>query len=90
MNRGRWPKISGKLSSKRYVDSFLLVWFPAYPLHMSRGLRHHLEQSSTRGMACWVQEKRKREAGQAKSSKNYVEEEKRIARNFGMYSGFDV
>eukprot|EP00884_Botryococcus_braunii_P003548 jgi/Botrbrau1/13194/Bobra.0351s0007.1 len=34
-------------------------------------------------------EKRKREVGQAKSAKNYVEEEKRIARNFGVYSGFD-
>lgn len=37
-----------------------------------------------------VQEKRKRDAGQAKSAKNYVEEEKRLARNFGMYSGFDT
>ncbi|GMH45171.1 hypothetical protein BSKO_13128 [Bryopsis sp. KO-2023] len=34
-------------------------------------------------------EKRKREAGQAKSAKNFVEEEKRVAREFGMYSGFD-
>jgi len=37
-----------------------------------------------------LQEKRKRDAGQAKSAKNYVEEEKRLARNFGMYSGFDT
>ena len=28
--------------------------------------------------------------GQAKKSKNYVEEEKRVARNYGMYSGFDT
>lgn len=35
-------------------------------------------------------EKRKRDVGQAKSAKNYVEEEKRLARNFGMYSGFDT
>ena len=35
-------------------------------------------------------EKRKRELGQAKGGKgNYVEEEKRIARQFGVYSGFD-
>jgi hypothetical protein len=35
-------------------------------------------------------EKRKRDLGQAKGGKgNYVEEEKRIARQFGVYSGFD-
>ena len=40
----------------------------------------------------WKQkEKRKRELGQAKGGKgNYVEEEKRVAREFGMYSGFDT
>ena len=39
----------------------------------------------------WKQkEKRKRELGQAKGGKgNYVEEEKRVAREFGIYSGFD-
>lgn len=36
-----------------------------------------------------VQEKRKRDMGQAKRGKNYVEEEKRQARSFGVYSGFD-
>ena len=35
------------------------------------------------------QEKRKREAGQAKRGKNFVEEEKRIARDYGVYSNFD-
>jgi hypothetical protein len=35
-------------------------------------------------------EKRKRDLGQAKGGKgNYVEEEKRVARQFGFYSGFD-
>lgn len=34
-------------------------------------------------------EKRKRNAGQATKSKNFVEEEKRLQRNFGVYSGFD-
>lgn len=34
-------------------------------------------------------EKRKRNAGQATKGKNYVEEEKRLARNYGVYSGFD-
>ncbi len=36
------------------------------------------------------QEKRKREKGQAKGGgKDFVQEEKRLQRNFGMYSGFD-
>ena len=42
------------------------------------------------GEVCWMlQEKRKRELGQAKQDKNYVEEEKRLARGFGIHSGFD-
>ncbi|XP_062108855.1 uncharacterized protein LOC133819589 [Humulus lupulus] len=34
-------------------------------------------------------EKRKRELGQATRGKNYVEEEKRLLRDSGIYSGFD-
>mmetsp|Transcript_8892 Transcript_8892/g.18981 ORF Transcript_8892/g.18981 Transcript_8892/m.18981 type:complete len:189 (+) Transcript_8892:60-626(+) len=34
-------------------------------------------------------EKRKRDEGKASRGKNYVEEEKRVARGLGMYSGFD-
>ncbi|XP_061375363.1 uncharacterized protein LOC133317509 [Gastrolobium bilobum] len=34
-------------------------------------------------------EKRKRELGQASRGKNYVEEEKRLLRDSGVYSGFD-
>ncbi|XVF69961.1 hypothetical protein PTKIN_Ptkin11bG0122900 [Pterospermum kingtungense] len=35
-------------------------------------------------------EKRKRELGQASRGKNYVEEEKRLLRDQGIYSGFDT
>lgn len=35
-------------------------------------------------------EKRKRERGQQSSGRNFVEEEKRIQRAFGQYSGFDT
>ncbi|TXG63687.1 hypothetical protein EZV62_010681 [Acer yangbiense] len=35
-------------------------------------------------------EKRKRELGQASRAKNYVEEEKRLLRESGVYSGFDA
>ncbi|OMO55218.1 hypothetical protein CCACVL1_27351 [Corchorus capsularis] len=35
-------------------------------------------------------EKRKRELGQASRGKNYVEEEKRLLRDSGVYSGFDT
>lgn len=34
-------------------------------------------------------EKKKRDLGQASRGKNYVEEEKRLLRNSGVYSGFD-
>lgn len=36
-----------------------------------------------------LQEKMKRDAGQQSRGKSTVEEEKRIARQFGVYSGFD-
>jgi len=35
-------------------------------------------------------EKAKRNAGQASGGKNFIQEEKRIGRNFGLYSGFDT
>jgi hypothetical protein len=38
---------------------------------------------------CDLQEKRKRDAGMQSRGKSTVEEEKRIARQFGVYSGFD-
>jgi hypothetical protein len=39
---------------------------------------------------CALQEKRKRDEGKASRGKNYVEEEKRLQRQFGIYSGFDT
>ncbi|KAG9140062.1 hypothetical protein Leryth_010579 [Lithospermum erythrorhizon] len=35
-------------------------------------------------------EKKKRDLGQASRGKNYVEEEKRLLRDSGVYSGFDA
>ncbi len=37
-----------------------------------------------------LQEKRKRDLGMQGGGRNYIEEEKRVARNFGFYSGFDT
>lgn len=50
------------------------------------------QQAAAEKRLSWKQkEKRKREQGQAKGGKgNYVEEEKRVAREFGVYSGFDT
>ena len=49
------------------------------------------EQQQRRKLSWKQKEKRKREQGQAKGGKgNYVEEEKRVAREFGVYSGFDT
>lgn len=38
-------------------------------------------------LRCAAQEKRKRDAGKQSRGKNYVEEEKRRARDFGIFSG---
>ena len=41
------------------------------------------------GLLCIVHPQRMRELGQASRATSYVEEEKRIGRQHGMYSGFD-
>jgi hypothetical protein len=43
-----------------------------------------------KNMSFQQKEKRKRELGQASRGKNYVEEEKRLLRESGVYSGFDT
>lgn len=43
-----------------------------------------------RALSFSQKEKRKREMGQASRGKNYVEEEKRLLRDQGVYSGFDT
>lgn len=51
--------------------------------------QEHAEKQQQRRQTFQQREKRKRDMGQAKRGKNYVEEEKRQARSFGVYSGFD-
>ncbi|XP_077239732.1 RNA-DIRECTED DNA METHYLATION 1 isoform X2 [Tasmannia lanceolata] len=46
-------------------------------------------RSDKKNLSFSQKEKRKRELGQASKGKNYVEEEKRLLRDSGVYSGFD-
>lgn len=46
-------------------------------------------QKEKRNLSFQQKEKRKRDLGQASRGKNYVEEEKRLLRDNGVYSGFD-
>ncbi|KAG9451948.1 hypothetical protein H6P81_004852 [Aristolochia fimbriata] len=48
-----------------------------------------LTSKEKKNMSFSQKEKRKRELGQASRGKNYVEEEKRLLRESGIYSGFD-
>lgn len=51
----------------------------------------HVQSRKDKKNASFSQkEKRKRELGQASRGKNYVEEEKRLLRESGVYSGFDT
>ncbi|XP_051118686.1 uncharacterized protein LOC127242951 [Andrographis paniculata] len=52
-------------------------------------LEHVLTRKDKRNLSFQQKEKRKRELGQASRGKNYVEEEKRLLRDSGIYSGFD-
>ncbi|XP_027366909.1 uncharacterized protein LOC113873121 isoform X1 [Abrus precatorius] len=49
-----------------------------------------LTRNEKKNLSFSQKEKRKRELGQASRGKNYVEEEKRLLRESGIYSGFDA
>ncbi|KAI5315919.1 PREDICTED: UPF0690 C1orf52 homolog [Prunus dulcis] len=53
-------------------------------------LEHVLTRNDKKNLSFSQKEKRKRELGQASRGKNYVEEEKRLLRESGVYSGFDT
>ncbi|KFM22883.1 hypothetical protein F751_5592 [Auxenochlorella protothecoides] len=58
---------------------------------LKAGRRAEAQAQKEAANLSWKQkEKRKRERGQQASSKNYIEEEKRRARQYGMVSGFDT
>ncbi|XP_047980396.1 uncharacterized protein LOC125222042 [Salvia hispanica] len=52
-------------------------------------LAHVLTRKEKNNLSFQQKEKRKRDLGQASRGKNYVEEEKRLLRDNGVYSGFD-
>lgn len=52
-------------------------------------LTHVLTRKDKKNVSFSQKEKRKRDLGQASRGKNYVEEEKRLLRDSGVYSGFD-
>lgn len=52
-------------------------------------LTNVLTMKDKKNLSFSQKEKRKRELGQASRGKNYVEEEKRLLRDSGIYSGFD-
>lgn len=49
----------------------------------------HTQTQKERNLSFAQKEKRKRDIGQASRGKSYVEEEKRLLRDNGVYSGFD-
>ncbi|KAL5792878.1 hypothetical protein ACOSP7_001472 [Xanthoceras sorbifolium] len=48
------------------------------------------QEKEKKNLSFSQKEKRKRELGQTSRAKNYVEEEKRLLRDSGVYSGFDT
>ncbi|XP_059625898.1 uncharacterized protein LOC132268971 [Cornus florida] len=52
-------------------------------------LSNALTQKEKKNLSFSQKEKRKRDIGQASRGKSYVEEEKRLLRDSGIYSGFD-
>lgn len=52
-------------------------------------LAHVQTQKERKNISYSQREKKKRDLGQSSRGKNYVEEEKRLLRDNGVYSGFD-
>ncbi|XP_011032657.1 PREDICTED: uncharacterized protein LOC105131404 [Populus euphratica] len=61
-----------------------------YALRDGEALMNVQTSKEKKNMSFQQKEKRKRELGQASRGKNYVEEEKRLLRESGVYSGFDT
>lgn len=59
-------------------------------IHLGEQLSTVQTQKEKKNISFSQKEKRKRELGQASRGKNYVEEEKRLLRDNGIYSGFDT
>lgn len=88
---GPWQKATNLSTKGGSHDACLIVNAVCGQLAQTLGCAAgSLHQTLWLCVPMLLQEKRKRDVGQAKSAKNYVEEEKRLARNFGMYSGFDT
>lgn len=58
-------------------------------LQEERRMERREENANGKSLRVKDKEKRKRDEGKQSRDKSTVEEEKRIARNFGVYSGFD-
>ncbi|KAK9903690.1 hypothetical protein M0R45_001050 [Rubus argutus] len=56
---------------------------------LATGEQLEYAQTRKKNLSFSQKEKRKRDLGQASREKNYVEEEKRLLRENGVYSGFD-
>ena len=78
---GSWPQQHDRTPT---VAAVLPLPHPAIPSPST-----HMSVCLPACPACLLQEKRKRDEGKASRGKNYVEEEKRRAREFGIVSGFD-
>ncbi|KAK7355836.1 hypothetical protein VNO80_15098 [Phaseolus coccineus] len=85
-----WSTGKEKRSDKEIEESYEERQKTREAISQGEQLPAALTRQDKKNLSFSQKEKRKRELGQASRGKNYVEEEKRLLRENGIYSGFDA
>lgn len=84
-----WSTGTDRPATKEVEESYEERQKTRYAIADGEQLIHVQTQKERKNLSFSQKEKRKRDLGQASRGKNYVEEEKRLLRDSGVYSGFD-
>ena len=84
-----WSTGKDKAETKEVEESFEERQKTRYAIADGEQLINVQTRKERKDLSFSQKEKRKRDLGQASRGKNYVEEEKRLLRDNGIYSGFD-
>ena len=85
-----WSTGKEKRDDKRIEESYEQRQKTREAISLGEQLPTAQSRNEKKNLSFSQKEKRKRELGQASRGKNYVEEEKRLLRESGIYSGFDA
>ncbi|XP_003632323.1 uncharacterized protein LOC100852813 [Vitis vinifera] len=84
-----WSTGKDRATTKEVEESYDERQKTRYAIADGEQLMNVQSRNEKKNLSFSQKEKRKRDFGQASRGKNYVEEEKRLLRDSGIYSGFD-